>query len=99
MDSGSPWGVVIGWLIFLGIFGVASAAIASKKNRSTAGFFLLGFMFPIIGLIVALIIGPGHPPAPAGLRAVTCPRCNASQNVDPKQGSYECWQCKTHQPA
>ena len=94
----SPSGVVIGWLIFFIICGVGSGAIASRKNRSVAGFFLLGFLFPIVGLIVALIVSPGQPEAPAGLRAVNCPRCNARQNIDPKIGTYECWQCKTNQP-
>lgn len=91
-------GIIFGWFVMFALLGSLSAYIASKKNRSVAGFFLLGFFFPLIGLIVALIIGPGQPSAPTGMRAVVCPRCNARQNVDAAQGSYECWQCKLVTP-
>jgi hypothetical protein len=30
------------------------------------------------------------------MKAVTCPRCNARQNVDKNRPNFECWQCKTH---
>jgi hypothetical protein len=39
-------------LIILLIFGAICAAIASGKGRSVVGWFLLGFFFPIIALIV-----------------------------------------------
>lgn len=38
------------------------------------------------------------PVAPAGLRAVRCPRCNAEQNVPVNAGSAECWQCHLDMP-
>ncbi|WP_188486820.1 hypothetical protein [Williamsia phyllosphaerae] len=80
-------------IAFILICGGASAAIANGKNRSAAGFFLLGALFPLIGLIVALLISPGHP-VPKGMRKVTCPRCGTHQNIGASDSEYECWQCK-----
>ncbi len=97
MSSVTPWGVVIGWLLFFVITGSITAVIASKKNRSAVGFFILGFVLPLLGIIVALIVSPGQPPAPRNMRSVVCPRCNARQNIDLQQSSYECWQCKSPQ--
>lgn len=75
--------------------GFWASAIARKKNRSAGGFFALGFFLGVIGLIVAAVALPGQPGPPAGMRAVVCPRCNARQNADPRQPTFECWQCKT----
>ena len=43
---------------------------------------------------MALIISPGTPPVPPGMRAVTCVRCNARQNVPMDKPTFQCWQCK-----
>ena len=44
------------------ICGIAAMSIAAGKGRDASGekvgWFLFGFFFPAIGLIVALIIGP-----------------------------------------
>ena len=81
--------------VIIGIVcGVITAQIASKRNRSVGGFFLLGLILGIIGIIVAVLVPSGEPPAPAGMRAVTCPRCNARRNVDATESHHECWQCK-----
>ena len=32
---------------------------------------------------------------PEGMRAVSCARCNAVQNVPINDSTFECWQCKT----
>lgn len=84
-------------LLFIGAFwicAIASAAIASSKNRTGWGFFLLGLLLGPIAIFMAINIGPGRPPVPAGLLPVICPRCNAAQNVAVAEASYECWQCK-----
>lgn len=86
-------------LIFGGIPGLISASIASNKNRSAGGFFLLGFFFSVIGIVIALLAHPGEPKAPQGMITVTCPRCNARQNIAMGQMNYECWQCKLIAPA
>ncbi|MGW5075965.1 hypothetical protein [Rhodococcus sp. NPDC004095] len=84
-----------GGAILIGLIcGAIASSIAGKKGLSRGGFWLLGFFFSVIGVIVALLVSPGEPAAPPGMRAVTCPRCNARQNVDVAQGRYECWQCK-----
>jgi hypothetical protein len=66
-----------------------------STDRSAGGFFALGFFFPVIGLLIAALISPGQSGPPPGMRAIVCPRCNARQNVDPQEPSYECWQSKT----
>ncbi|QTJ67950.1 hypothetical protein HYG77_21760 [Rhodococcus sp. ZPP] len=74
--------------------GVVAAIIASRRDRSEGGFFLLGFFFGPLGVLAAVLASPGTPRAPKGTRAVMCPRCNARQNVPTTQDQYECWQCK-----
>ena len=44
------------------ISGIACAAIASGKARSAVGWFILGFMFPVVALILILVIGEGDGP-------------------------------------
>nr|WP_322000733.1 hypothetical protein [Rhodococcus qingshengii] len=84
----------VSWIIIGPICAIIACTIAGRKNRSGGGFFLLGLLFPIIGVIVAILASPGTPLPPLGMRAVVCPRCNANQNVPAQQVSYECWQCK-----
>lgn len=80
------------FIVILIAFGLLAAAIARGKQRSGLGFFLLGALFPLIGLIVVALISPGAP-VPPGMRRKTCPRCNAVQNVAQSATEYECWQC------
>ena len=49
--------ILFGMLIIGLLFGWGCARIASKKGYSYGGFFALGFFLPIIGLIIALVIG------------------------------------------
>lgn len=42
-------------LIIMVVFGAITAAIASSKGRSPAGWFFVGFFFTLFGLIVACI--------------------------------------------
>lgn len=72
--------------------------ISDRKNLGAGSGFVLGAFLGIIGIIVACQ-KPGRPPAPAGLRAVKCTRCNAVQNIHKGQTQFECWQCKTVIPA
>ena len=55
---------LLGLLLFFGFFavllGILCAAIAEKKGRSGIGWFFLGALFPVIGLIAVLIVGPDH---------------------------------------
>lgn len=77
------------------ICGVVAAAIGQRKNLSVGGSFALGAILGIIGIAIVVFQKPGLPKAPAGMRAVKCPRCNAVQNIGKTQTTYECWQCKT----
>jgi hypothetical protein len=82
-------GLIVFWLICGGI----AAAIGSAKNRGALAWFIYGALFAPSVLIVAFL--PKLPPKPPpGLRSVTCPRCNAVQNIPQGQTAFECWQCK-----
>jgi hypothetical protein len=63
------------------ICGAIAAAIGQKKNRSAGESFVLGAFLGVIGIIIVLVQKPGLPPAPEGMRAVKCPRCNTVQNI------------------
>jgi hypothetical protein len=74
---GPEWIVVLFLLVPI-MFGAVTMVIASNNGRDSApekvGWFLLGFFFPLIGLVVVLIIGPKNrlaggsapPPPPPG---------------------------------
>ncbi|MCZ4587718.1 hypothetical protein O4328_29190 [Rhodococcus opacus] len=82
------------WIVSGSVCGVIAGTIAGRKNRDSLGFFLLGLLFPVIGVVAAILAAPGEPLPPLGMRAVTCPRCNTRQNVNAQLPNYECWQCK-----
>jgi ribosomal protein S27E len=77
------------WFGCMAIGGV----ITSSKNRGAGTGIVLGLLLGIIGVIIAACLSSQSPPAPAGMIAVKCPRCNAVQNVPYRQPHYECWQC------
>lgn len=56
------------------VCGVACAVIASNKNRSGFGWFILGFMFPLISLIVIACLGRAEPEKLED-DVTTCPFC------------------------
>jgi hypothetical protein len=68
---------------------------SKEEGSQRGGFFALGFFLSVIGVVIAAAVSPGQPGPPPGMRGVVCPRCNARQNVDLRQASFECWQCKT----
>ena len=48
-------------VLFIGIiFGTICAVIASGKNRSAIGWFFIGFLLPLIGLIMVLVLPQGE---------------------------------------
>ena len=38
--------------------GVVAGAIADSKGREVGGFFLLGFLIPLVGILAAVLSGP-----------------------------------------
>ena len=70
---------------------VAAGIIALRKNRSENLFALLGLIFGPLGVLAAVLVSPG---VPKGMQAVSCPRCNAKQNIPAGQTTFECCQCK-----
>ncbi|MFC9995860.1 hypothetical protein [Nocardia sp. NPDC127526] len=89
MDSGTHILVVLGIAFACGL---VSMVIADSRNRSDIEFFIVGFILGPIGILIAILISPGPPD---GMRKVTCPRCNAKQNINIIADAYECWRCKT----
>ena len=60
MGYDSPdYSAFIGLVIFLGLIcGLINLFIADSKGRSGCAFFLLGFFFSVIGVVIASIISP-----------------------------------------
>ena len=85
------WTIVVICLICGGI----AAAIGQAKKLPIGQSFALGALLGIIGLIIVICQKPGLPPAPPGMRAVKCRRCNTAQNIPEAQRVFECWQCKS----
>ena len=46
------------------VMAIGAGAVASSKNRSFLGYFLLGLIFPLIGLLIAIGMAP-RPVGPA----------------------------------
>jgi ribosomal protein S27E len=75
------------------ISGAVAQAIARGKNRNQNAWFAAGVLFVGAVLVVALL--PKLPdPAPDGMIAEKCPRCNAEQNVPENAPSFTCWRCR-----
>lgn len=88
MSSG--W-VAIG-LLYSFVCALVAAQLAVNKNRNGVGFFILGLVAGILGVITAVVAGPGPSPLPAGWVTVNCNRCGTTQNVRNGQG-FACFHC------
>jgi hypothetical protein len=86
--------LVVAWLLC----GIVAGALAASKGRSFPGFFAIGLLLSVIGVVIAAVIGPGEPRPPKGWGAATCPRCNTRQNVQRPDTQFDCWQCGTVVP-
>lgn len=62
-----------GVIVYLLFFGSICAYVASKKNRNVIGYFFLGFVTGVIGLI-ALLFLPKRGVSPAA----KCPFCRSA---------------------
>ena len=54
MDNAIP---VISGLVISVVFAIVCASLAGGRNRSRVGWAILGFIFPIIALVVLRILG------------------------------------------
>ena len=54
-------GLVFVWLIFAVLFAIACMLLAGRYNRSRLGWFLLGFLLGLFGLIFLLCAGRKKP--------------------------------------
>jgi ribosomal protein S27AE len=89
------WGF---WIFVWLICGVIAAVISDRKNNGAGSGFALGALLGIIGVIIVACQKASLPPAPAGMRALKCPRCNAVQNIPIAATSLDCWQCHLTAP-
>jgi len=56
----------MGIVFFISLIGAAACAmIASNKNLNVAGYGVLGFFLPLIGVIIALCVPAAAPPSNA----------------------------------
>ena len=55
MDDGVFWML---WLVIGGACAAACWVLASRKGRSPLGYAVLGFVLPLIGVIVAAVVSP-----------------------------------------
>lgn len=62
--------------IWIGL-AIACAIVASTKDRSVVGWFILGLLFSLIALIIVLVLPPRKPSAaaPHPDTHVRCPDC------------------------
>jgi len=70
---------------------LAAGIIAKRKNRSENLFAVLGLILGPLGVLAAVLVSPG---VPEGMQAVSCPRCNAKQNIPAGEATFECPHCK-----
>ena len=90
--------VLVACLVVAVVFGLLTYWIATTRNRTSIGYFLLGFFYGPLGPLVATLLHRGVPPTPRGMLAVDCLRCNAAQNVEAGEPEWRCWQCNTTFP-
>lgn len=70
--------VILFGLVFCGI---VAACIAHVKHRSVIGWFFLGMLLGLIGILIVALLPSAAPGPPRGMRREYCKRCNAMQNV------------------
>ncbi len=68
------------WLLLWIGLAIASGVIASSKGRSGLGYFVLGLLLPLIGIIIAIGVSSrvAPPPSQAAVSPrdeVKCPAC------------------------
>ncbi len=88
---------LIGLVAYAVVCGVLAAVIAASKGNSGVGFFALGVVSGVIGIVVALIM-PRRVRTLRGWGKVRCPRCGTEQNVEPGRSEFVCWQCQFDAP-
>jgi hypothetical protein len=80
-------------IFFALVCGAITTAIGQRKNMDVPTAFLCGALLGIIGIVIVAARKPGLPKAPAGMRAVKCPRCNTVQNIPQGDARFDCYQC------
>ncbi|WP_155769317.1 hypothetical protein [Mycobacterium asiaticum] len=76
------------------ICGAIAAGIAVRKNRSAVGWFLIGALLSLVGIVIIAMLPAATPGAAHGTRKVYCGRCTAAQDIPIEDSSFVCWQCK-----
>ena len=68
--------ITVALIVYCLLCGVVAAVIGHRKNLSVGQSFALGAFLGPYGVASVVREKRGLPKAPAGMRAVKCPRCN-----------------------
>ncbi len=50
----------MGYIVLGSLFGIICAIVAGSKQRNPIGWFFVGFLIPLIGLILVIALPPGE---------------------------------------
>lgn len=78
--------IVLFWVVPI----VAAIVIGNKKGRQWGDSLMFGAVLSWVGVLLVAVLPT---PSVRGMRKLTCPRCDAKQNVPSADREYECWQC------
>ncbi len=70
--------IIVVYLVVCVLAGCISADIASAKHRDALGWFFIGFLFPLLGVILAIVL----PPNPFELEPVRSPTTVAPPPIE-----------------
>lgn|GEM_PF-5173133 len=89
------WVIVLAALVGCGYW---AGDIARRKNRAPHLFYLLGFLLPVLGVVIAALVPPAVPASGPEVVTVACPRCTGIQRAEAHARTFRCRQCGTISP-
>jgi hypothetical protein len=54
-------------IVIMLVGGLVSCLVAANKQRNAVGWFCIGALFPLLGIILAVSLPPGGDPSPKQL--------------------------------
>ena len=103
LDAAYNYGVLVGEVTFFVLVWAAIAYwagyIARKKGRSFGGFFALGLLLSLIGVLIAAVISPGASYAPPQRGQQGYPGQSTGPGSPPEHNPRFCKKCGTPLPS